>query len=188
MTRSADTIPSAGEPFNAVVAALKGSPALGIVSADLVTADGMPWLAPLLAADPTLWGGPNLAGWGVHPYCNPFDPAITDTRKLARRWQFRRYEDVLALGDAYAPGGPAYLTEFGWRTNPPASQQVAESDQALGISEAFQIAFSNPRVRMAVVYKLDRPLSPATYDDGFSLYRNATFAKPALATVQKYAA
>ena len=171
----------------AVVGALKGSSALGTISADLYTSDGSDWLAPLLAADPTLWNGPNLAGWSVHPYCNPFDPATTDTSQLARKWQFRRYEDVLAMGDVYAPGGPAYLTEFGWRTTPPANQQVSESDQSLGVTEAFQTAFANPRVKMALVYKLDRPASPPSFDDGFSLYRDSANAKPALAALRPWA-
>jgi hypothetical protein len=64
---------------------------------------------------------------------------------------------------------------------------VTEAQQAAFIDAAFKRAFANPRVAAALVYKLDRPLSPATFDDGFSLYRDATSAKPALETVRKYA-
>jgi hypothetical protein len=168
------------DEIRAVATVLAGRSCRILVSADLVSGDGSPWAAPLLAAAPDLWSRPAVAGWSVHPYSAPYAP---DADWLPARWRFARYRDVLALADRYSPGKPAYLTELGWTTG--GAQPVTEAAQAAFTTRALDLAAADPRVAMVAVYDLHSSPGDAPAEAGFALTRADGSPTPALAAVRR---
>jgi hypothetical protein len=141
------------------------------------------WLAPLLAADPTLWRSRLVGAWSVHLYCQELSPRDTTSPQSER---FDRL--LLSRGLASQAGAekPIWITEFGWSTQPGARDAVSEETQAEYAHDALLRAITEwaSFVPRSFVFTWTKP-SPG---DQYNLVRPDGSPRPAWQAIKAFIA
>lgn len=137
-----------------------------------------PWLAALLAADPSL---PKLIdGWTVHPYPSPWTEG--PDQNPSSPYSFNRVTMVHDLMVSKNAVHPIWLTEFGWSTATGSPDAVSEATQAAYIGEGLALADGpwSGFVERSFVYSWDRSTgAPGDFQGNFGLRRADDSTKPA---------
>jgi len=135
-----------------------------------------PWLADVLAADPTIptW----VDGFSVHPYPAPGDlgPAspVPDPR-----FGFQRLALIRQLLAAHGCATtPIWVTEIGWSTADSVGRSVSEGQAATDLVQAVRLAFGTYGVAAVFIFTWQDPADPSSSAAGYGLRRSDGSFKP----------
>jgi hypothetical protein len=141
--------------------------------------NGPPWLAPLLAADPSLWRSSLVDAWSVHLYCQNLSPWDATASQDGRFDRLLLTRNMAQEGDA---DKPIWITEFGWSAMPGEPAAVSEGVQAQYVHDALLRAMTqwSSFVPRSFVFTWTKPSA----GDRYNLVRPDGSARPAWQAIQ----